>query len=478
MMQFQTPQESLGNLDTEVTATLIATASDIALVLDREGVILDLAFGSDDLSREGYGKWLGKPWADTVTIESRPKIEALLKDVDAKTVSRGRQVNHTSLRGADLPVLYSTLQLSHNDRVVAIGRDLRAVALLQQRLVDIQQSMERDYSRLRHMEMRYRLLFQLSSEAVLIIDAATYKIAEANPASSHMLGETSRQLQGHALLSSFTAESQQTVQALLARVRATGRIEEANIRMAHNQQDFLVSVSLFRQENTSFFLVRLSPLQSGIAVPAIPESKSRLLALVESAPDGFVVTDPDGRILTANSSFLDLAELATEEQAHGELLERWLGRTSVDLSVLIANLREHGAVRLFATTIRGEYGSIADVEISAVAVLNGEPPCLGFTIRNVGRRLTLDASANRETLRPIEQLTELVGRVPLKDLVRESTDMIERMCIEAALELTGDNRASAAEMLGLSRQSLYVKLRRYGLADAAAEGGGDSRSSK
>jgi DNA-binding NtrC family response regulator len=37
------------------------------------------------------------------------------------------------------------------------------------------------------------------------------------------------------------------------------------------------------------------------------------------------------------------------------------------------------------------------------------------------------------------------------------------MCIEAALELTGDNRSSAAEMLGLSRQSLYVKLRRFGI---------------
>jgi DNA-binding NtrC family response regulator len=59
----------------------------------------------------------------------------------------------------------------------------------------------------------------------------------------------------------------------------------------------------------------------------------------------------------------------------------------------------------------------------------------------------------------------MVGRVPLKDLVRESTDLIEKLCIEAALELTGDNRASAAEVLGLSRQSLYAKLRRYGLGD-------------
>ncbi len=37
--------------------------------------------------------------------------------------------------------------------------------------------------------------------------------------------------------------------------------------------------------------------------------------------------------------------------------------------------------------------------------------------------------------------------------------------------MTGDNRASAAEMLGLSRQSLYVKLRRYGLGDLGRRAG-------
>jgi len=58
-----------------------------------------------------------------------------------------------------------------------------------------------------------------------------------------------------------------------------------------------------------------------------------------------------------------------------------------------------------------------------------------------------------------------VGRVPLQEIVSETADLIEKLCIEAALRLTRDNRASAAEMLGLSRQSLYVKLRRYGIGE-------------
>ena len=96
-------------------------------------------------------------------------------------------------------------------------------------------------------------------------------------------------------------------------------------------------------------------------------------------------------------------------------------------------------------------------------------PCLGFTLRNVSQRVTTERTAGRQRPRTVDQLTELVGRVPLKELVRDSSDMIERLCIEAALQLTGDNRAAAAEILGLSRQSLYSKLRRYGLGDLVAD---------
>ena len=62
-------------------------------------------------------------------------------------------------------------------------------------------------------------------------------------------------------------------------------------------------------------------------------------------------------------------------------------------------------------------------------------------------------------------MSELVGKMPLKEIVGETTDVIEKMCIESALILTANNRASAAEMLGLSRQSLYVKLRRFKISD-------------
>lgn len=56
---------------------------------------------------------------------------------------------------------------------------------------------------------------------------------------------------------------------------------------------------------------------------------------------------------------------------------------------------------------------------------------------------------------------DLVGNATLKEIVSETTDVIEKICIETALEMTNNNRAAAAEMLGLSRQSLYVKLSKF-----------------
>lgn len=484
MREFESPARTLGDLSADVAGKLIAAAADVALIIDDQGVIRDLAFGSEDLLREGYYEWLGKPWADTVTVESRPKVEALLRDSRANAAPRWRHINHPSSDGADLPLSYSAIALPPQGgrgksgiRSVVFGRDLRANAALQQRLISAQQAMERDYWRLRHMETRYRSLFQVASEAVLVLDAVTGKMEEANPAALALFGvEASRP--GWMLSDTFeldpAAKTTSSVPAMLGRVSATGHGETMGARLREHGE-MRVSASLFRQEKTAHLLVRVSPLDTARGTSE-SSGQSALLKLIESAPDAFVVTDLDGLIMTANHAFIDLAQLATETQVRGQSLERWLGRTGVDLNVLITNLRQRGAVRLFATVMRGEYGASTEVEISGVAVTEGEQPCLGFTIRDVSRRLAAEVrttGAGREMPRSVGQMTELVGRVPLKDIVRDTTDLIEQLCIEAALELTHDNRASAAEMLGLSRQSLYVKLRRFNIGDLTPVPGED-----
>jgi DNA-binding NtrC family response regulator len=69
----------------------------------------------------------------------------------------------------------------------------------------------------------------------------------------------------------------------------------------------------------------------------------------------------------------------------------------------------------------------------------------------------------------IQSVIELIGSQSLREIVAKTTDVVEKMCIETAVELTSNNRVAAAEMLGLSRQTLYVKLRKYNLLKSGGD---------
>jgi transcriptional regulator PpsR len=461
---FKAPRKALTGLDAETVAGLVVASTDIALIVDRRGVIRDIAIPNPELLDELDAGWIGKSLIDTVTEDSRPKVELLFSDRAAGEV-RARQVNHPLRDGRTVPIVYALSPLDEEGRCLAQGRDLRAVAALQQRLIEAEQALERDYTKLRLAETRYRLLLQSIGDAVLTVDTGSQKVVEINPAAARLFGEDGKRLTGRTFDEFFSAQTGRLVGEWLSGLRTSGRAEPLRVRPPNAKRDYRLNGVLFRHDNASHALLRLEPLGEMPALGSVPLGPGTLAEVALQLPDAIVVTTLDGRIVTNNRAFLDLVQLATDEQARNETLEKWLGRPGVDLGVLVANLKQHGSVRLFATTMRGEYGAVTDVEISAVAINEGAQACLGFSIRNVDRRRPSEIRPGRELPRSVEQLTELVGRVSLKELVRETTDVIERLCIEAALELTRDNRASAAEMLGLSRQSLYVKLRRYGLGD-------------
>jgi len=476
--------EVLRGLPAETVAQLLTTAADVVLVLDNRGTIVDVAFTGDELIANACRQWQGQPWIRTVTLESQPKVKALLEEAQSSQ-SPWRHINHDLGEDTVLPLAYSLVTLRQpasgrnksDEYRVAFGRDLRPQVAVQQRLVTAQLSMERDYWRLRQAETRYRLLFQLASEPVVILEGSIDKIIEMNPAARALLGDKtgSNRL---VLSERLEAASLAALRTMLEKLRSTGRAESVLVKLSGGQE-FMASASQYREDQSLQFLLRLCS-QTPEVSHNLPSANPWLGSFMDQAPDAMAMTDLDGRVVAVNPAFVDLAQIGNADLARGVLLDNWLGRSGVDLRVLLTNLRQHGSVRLFATQMRGELGSTAEVEISAAMLERGAEKCLGFTIRDMGRRLGVDARAPRELPRSASQMTELVGRMPLKDIVRETSDLIEQLCIEAALELTGDNRASAAEMLGLSRQSLYIKLRRFGMIDSgtdlSAEPGEDTRS--
>jgi transcriptional regulator PpsR len=455
--------EALRDLEASRLAALYAMAADVALVVDAQGAVREVLCGVDAPESSRFAEsFRGRPFIDTVTPESRPKVQEILRDArDAPT--RWRELNHTDAAGVDHAMLYRALPAGEAGETIVVGRDLDGIATLQQRLVQAQRSLEQDYWRRRRIETRYRLLFRVAAEGVLVVDAVDQRILESNASACQLLDRLEGDLDGRRVVECFADGDRDVVEQMFGALRGAGRADPVAVTLAGGEREASLAATLLDADGSLHYLLRITPV--GVEAPVTESPRARqLLELVERGADGVAVASDSGTIVGANRAFLELLELASEEQVRGEPLDRWLGRTSVDMKVLLSNLREFGSLRHFVTRARGEYGADTEVEISAVSLQGEGEARFGIVVRDLAQRpVTGEPVLARATPKSIQHLTELVGRVPLKEVIRESSDIIERLCIDAALELTGDNRASAAEMLGLSRQSLYVKLRRHGL---------------
>lgn len=439
---------------------------DVTLLLDMQGVIRNATL-SGTISAEAVGDWLGKPWRDTVTDLGSDKVRRMLDDARSGGVSAFRQVTQRFPSGLELPMEYTTLMLGGRVGLIAVGKSLHAVADLQSRLIAAQQTMERDHWKLREIETRYRLLFEASNEAVVLVRSPSLKIVEANPAALQALGSShkaKRDITGRAFLQEVASQDRDAFQTMLARVRDHGKAPGILIHLGDTGTPWMVRAAPTASDNGPLFLLQLAPV--GGAPPAsLRQSDHNLISvedMLDRVPDGFAVLDEEGVIRRANRAFLDLIEVGSPEAAIGESASRWLWRPGADLAVLLANFRRHKVVRLFSTTIHGELGTEVDVEISLAATSELEPRHLGMVVRDVSRRLQ-PPSDDRRLVTALAPVGDQPGRVPLRKAVDDAIAVVERQHITAAIEAAMGNRTVAAEILGLSRQSLYAKLKRYGL---------------
>jgi transcriptional regulator PpsR len=459
---FRNAAELFDSLDSDAAMKVAMVAGDVTLVLDDTGTILDAAY--DPKEFPGFENWVGTNWIETVTEESRPKIMEMLAAARRGEVQHWRQVNHPSREG-DVPIRYAVLSVNGGEHRIAFGRDLREAGKLQARLLQVQQSLERDYMRMRQLEARYRMLFELSAEPVLIAEAQTLRIREANSAAHGLLGARLGTLQGKKLLGLLDKDSRDPMQTIVGAALSSDSASPIKIKLLKPAREVSASIAGFTQDRGQFLLVRLLPSGEGES----NELPSPVIDLIEDMPDAFVVANAQMELVSANHAFVEMVQAASVDQLRGRSLSDWIGRPGIDLDLIEGQIAQHGAARNVSTVLRTATDIEGEpVELSAVRSTSDEP-LFAFVIRPIGRRLR-DLPPGAEDLpRSVEQLTDLVGRMSLKDIVRESTDLIERLCIEAALSYTSDNRASAAEILGLSRQSLYSKLHRYGLGNLPAD---------
>ncbi len=392
---------------------------------------------------------------------------------DPSARPRNIELNHVDNASWEFPVQYSALNLGADQPILMVGRDLRSVAELQQQLVKAQVALEKDYEVYREFDTRYRVVMSMSRDALIFLDAATGRIEDANAAAALLLGADVESLVGSMLVHEFEDRRRAEFLDALNTLAASGAKSPVISEARRNRVSVKIYPTVFRAAGQKSLLCRLESAEH--SEPVAEELGINLHALYDKGLEAVVFTDPRGVIRNANEAFLNLCDVATAAELKDKSLGDFLVRGGVDLKILIDQASRSSRMRTFSAKLETSFGSQRPVEISATHFNDRIEPVFAFVIRETSRAAAAATATCRHPIRSAgpsdvtQNVMELVGASPLKDIVAATTDVVEKICIETAVELTRNNRVAAAEMLGLSRQSLYVKLRKYNLLDRGAK---------
>jgi transcriptional regulator PpsR len=436
-------------------STINLVQPDVTIRLDCDGIIQDTIV-SERIASETLRPWHGRRWAETVSQSALDKLRHMVQDALTTGVSAFTPIGQCFPSGLEMPLEYTAVSLGGDSGLIAIGRQYHVVSELESRLLATQKAMEQNHWKLRDVETRYNVIFNAAIDPVLLIEVDTLRIIDANPAANRTLGIGPN----WNFLTEIAEIDRAPFLAMMDRAREYGQAPGVIVHLGADRRSWIVRTATVESVDAPSYLLYLT--QVG-ALDRLAETPHRpaCAPLISKLPDGFVIIDRDGTIREANTAFLDLIEAASAEMVLGARLDRWLLSEGTGLATLLELIRSHGGLKMLPATLHGEHGAATTVEISA----GTEGNLIGMVIRDVSRRLNGPSPATVEdSIRSALQSRQwATNQTSLPHALETATAIIERHYILDALDHAAGNRKAAAAAIGLSRQSLYMKMLRYGL---------------
>ena len=245
-------------IEPEFLSSIIGAASDIALVVSSQGVILSVVVNNQDDSFGNLKHWEGRPIADFLTVESISKFNASHGVyLSGKVPKKSLELNHSDNAIWQYPVRYTFHRFGQDNAVLLLGRDLRPIAETQQQLVKAQIALEKGYEARREFDARYRVVMANIEDAVVFLSVQTGRIEGANDKAANLLGMKADTLTGATFSKLFSDRTGAELLESLMNATLSNDAEPISVRATRTQKTLSLVPVVFRAGGQRVLMCRV-----------------------------------------------------------------------------------------------------------------------------------------------------------------------------------------------------------------------------
>ena len=294
-----------------------------------------------------------------------PGLRKLLEEVLPQNLSfQDYGVEH------DFPTIGRKVMLVNARRFVSVDRRPELILLA---IEDITERKQAEVV-VQSSEVRYRRLFETAKDGILILDASTLKIIDANPFMTELLGYARGEFLGKELWEIGLFGDKRASQALYQELQAKGYIRYDNLPLetkngARAEVEFVSNIYQVNHRPIAQCNIRDITDRMQLA-RAVKTSEVRYRRLFEAARDGILLLDPDTRKITdANPFMVELFGYSHDELVGKELWEIGLFSDEQASREAFHELRETGSIRYEDLPLLSKHGTRREVEFVSNGIL-------------------------------------------------------------------------------------------------------------
>lgn len=258
--------------------------------LDANCTILQVNLTGTRLVGIDRSKLVGQLFGVLVAPELRPALHAFLKQVFA---DQAKQSGDFVLLNQGRPSRSVSIEAQRSPH----GRECRVAVMdiTDRKLVE---------DKVRVSEVRYRRLFETAHDGVILLDAGTRKITDANPFMTALLGYPPAQLVGKELFEIGLLKDEAASQEMFRKLKQSHEVRYEDLPLESREgrhQEVEVVANLYQEDGHAVIQCNIRDItERKQAVEMLRRNEALFSALVEQAPFGMYVVDAGFRLLQVN----------------------------------------------------------------------------------------------------------------------------------------------------------------------------------